>query len=128
MPRQLITLELCDVCLGEHDKETPAVWSSIITINKFTREFMLCEEHQKAIIGDLPNVLEKYGVPMGQQPAKAKSHHKQVEPTTNNKNYVHTTKANPKPCQFCDFIAHNSVGLGVHQHKAHPAELKVSNG
>jgi predicted RNA-binding Zn-ribbon protein involved in translation (DUF1610 family) len=60
MARQVVVVEWCDPCLAD-ESEVPASWSAVIRIGDLERELMLCEQHYGEIIGELPQLLEKFG-------------------------------------------------------------------
>lgn len=134
MPRKIITLDVCDVCLNSQDKETPAVWTALISIDKLTREFMLCDRHRKEIIGDLPAILEQCGTRPVVHPAKPKAaKSKTPAPSatlvpTKAATKTHKSKANPLACDApdCVFVAHNGTGLSAHRRAKHP-ELEMAS-
>jgi hypothetical protein len=129
------------------EKETPATWIEVISIGKVTRQFMVCEQHRKEFIGDLPRVLEGYGTKVVKHtrpvfPGSAKSHEtpshthaakttaaaeKTLKPTITKKNRPHRSKQNALKCEFCEFVAHNGTGLSAHQRSKHPGELEAAS-
>lgn len=139
MPRKVITLDICDVCMHTTENEIPATWNETISIGKLTREFMLCDKHVKQFIGDLPKVLEAYGTRVSHQPAKPKvmipkkakddankSNANILLPTKASK-ITHKSKANPLACPDCEFVAHNGTGFSAHRRAKHPDEMREAS-
>jgi uncharacterized C2H2 Zn-finger protein len=51
----------CDTCLMRDDQRVEATWSETISFGRLTRHFDLCGSCRDKLIGELPEMLERYG-------------------------------------------------------------------
>lgn len=122
MAREVVTVisVWCDVCLRRANERTPATFDSVIEINGQRRQLMLCEAHEKEIIGQLPELLLEYGdrsihvanaPKIGRPP---KSSHRD----TNEELW-------PCPVPGCDHNASKRSNLSAHVRRMHNTSLSA---
>jgi hypothetical protein len=129
------TVNLCDICMKQDDKEVKSTWSETITIGNLTREIMLCDNHTKVgmAISDLKGVLNEFGT----KPHTTTTSHPKAKPSAKPGKPVEfiiveegkrpRAAEEPRPCKVkgCKFVAKTGGGLASHERIAHGVNNKV---
>ena len=116
---RMLTDTWCDVHLLKDPQNTErveSVWSGVVTIDKLRRSLDLCEPCRAEFIGDLPEVLEKFGTKL--DPAAAVKATKDARPSQVPDGKDHT-------CPRCDMNFASRSGLTQHARNVHGKALSV---
>jgi uncharacterized C2H2 Zn-finger protein len=117
---RMLTDTWCDVHLlrdPDSTERVEATWSGVVTIDKLRRSLDLCEPCRAEFIGDLPDVLERFGTKLDPKAA--------VQATNNARPPSKQPDGKDHRCPRCEMEFDRRAGLTQHARNVHGKPLSV---